>query len=271
MLASVLVAGLLAAGAGCSSGDDGATTTVRDAASTPATTATARPLRVLVTNDDGVGAPGIDALVTALRAVPDTEVVVVAPLRNQSGTGGRTTPGGAPASPATTASGVSATAVDGFPADAVTWALGGGVPQRPDVVLSGVNAGQNLGQLTAISGTVGAAKAAGAAGIPALAVSQGLGEPPDFASGAKLAVNWLQENRAQLLKGAAPTPAAVESLNVPTCSAGTVRGVVDVPLDLTSQVTLSGPVDCAVTTPNPGNDVGAFAAGFAPLSPVTVG
>jgi 5'-nucleotidase len=62
-------------------------------------------LRVLVTNDDGYAAPGIDAVVQALRALPRTSVVVVAPATNESGIGGKTTPGTITASAARTASG----------------------------------------------------------------------------------------------------------------------------------------------------------------------
>ena len=84
---------------------------------------------MLVTNDDGVKAPGIDVLVTALRKVANVDVTVVAPAQDESGTGDRVTPGLASigASKSKTASGYPAVAVKGFPADAVLWALGGGV------------------------------------------------------------------------------------------------------------------------------------------------
>ena len=72
-------------------------------------------ITVLVTNDDGVSAPGIDALVQALRTSKNTKVVVVAPATNQTSTGGATTPGTLPTAPATTASGYAATAVQGYP------------------------------------------------------------------------------------------------------------------------------------------------------------
>src|SRR5580658_1371379 len=66
-------------------------------AQTAATTTSTTPpglktLTILVTNDDGVGAPGINAVVQGLRALPHTQVTVVAPLTNQSGTGEKTTP-----------------------------------------------------------------------------------------------------------------------------------------------------------------------------------
>src|SRR5580704_6571283 len=64
-----------------------------------------RTLTVLVTNDDGVGAPGIDAVVNGLRALSHTQVTVVAPATNQSGTGSKTTPGTLTATKAKTASG----------------------------------------------------------------------------------------------------------------------------------------------------------------------
>ena len=79
-----------------------------------ATTTLPATLHILVTNDDGVGAPGIDAVVQALSALPATEVTVVAPATNQSGTGGQTTPGPLTVTDATTASGYPAKAVAGF-------------------------------------------------------------------------------------------------------------------------------------------------------------
>ncbi|MEO1065644.1 MAG: 5'/3'-nucleotidase SurE, partial [Actinomycetota bacterium] len=90
---------------------------------------------MLVTNDDGVDAPGIDALVTGLSGLDGVEIVVVAPAENQSGTAMNLTDGDVAAGSATTASGVAATAVDGFPADAVRWALANDGPF--DLVVSG--------------------------------------------------------------------------------------------------------------------------------------
>ena len=102
---------------------------------------------MLVTNDDGVKAPGIDVLVEALRKLPNVRVTVVAPAENQSGDGRPATPDPASltTSKTTTASGYPAVAVNGFPADTVLWALGGGVKQRPDLVVSGINSAENVG------------------------------------------------------------------------------------------------------------------------------
>ena len=132
--------------------------------STSTTSSAHQTLTIMVTNDDGVDAPGIDAVVQGLRTLPDTQVTVVAPLTNQSGTGGKTTPTSAGAlvtTKATTASGYPSTAVHGYPADTVIWAVKDhGLSFRPDVVVSGINFGQNIGPLAELSGTVGAAREA---------------------------------------------------------------------------------------------------------------
>lgn len=223
-------------------------------------------LQILVTNDDGVGAPGIDALVEALRKLPRVKVTVVAPATNQSGTGDKTTPGGVPATDAETASGYPAKAVAGFPADSVIAALDGAAPKKPNVVISGVNQGQNLGALTDVSGTVGAARTAARHGIPALAVSQGIAESPDYASGAREAVDWLKEHRKALSKNSvAPF---VDNLNVPTCTTGEVRGVIEVPVAPNAENALA-PSDCQSTVTNPVDDIQAFNDGYASLSELT--
>ncbi len=172
--------------------------TASAAGASPAAAAKAKKpatITVLVTNDDGVAAPGIDSLVQALSKAKNTKVVVVAPAENQSGTGGKTTPGTLTTTAATTASGYEATAVVGFPADTVTAALDQ-LGVKPNVVMSGINVGQNLGGFTELSGTVGAARMAATRGIPAVAFSQGLGDAPQYDNTAKLAVDWLAKHRA---------------------------------------------------------------------------
>ena len=161
-------------------------------------------LRILVTNDDGVGAPGINATVEALTALPHTKVTVVAPLTNQSGTGAKVTAGTLTATNATTAGGYPAKAVAGYPADTIIWAIDDhGISERPNLVVSGINFGENIGPLASLSGTVGAAETALARGIPALAVSQGVdnGQSPDFSQGARYLVAWVQSHRKVLLAG----------------------------------------------------------------------
>jgi 5'-nucleotidase len=266
----LLIVAVLLLIAACSDDKASPTASSASASSEQPAAAAARPLRILVTNDDGVGAPGIDLLVNALVAEPNVAVAVVAPAENQSGSGGTTSPGPLTASEATTASGYPATAVHGFPADAVLYALNAVVTERPDVVISGTNAGQNLGPFIDVSGTVGAARAAAQHGIPALAVSAGLGEPIDFATATAAAVQWLHEHRDGLVASPAP-PAFVENLNAPTCPSGTVRGLALVSPNATAPGgdALAAP-DCTSTADAPTDVVGSFHVGFATLSPVAL-
>ena len=259
---------LIAAAVLCSSGGLTAYGFAADgagAASEPSTT-----LTVLVTNDDGVTAPGINATVQALSALPHTKVTVVAPLTNQSGTGAKVTAGTLTATDATTASGYPAKAVAGYPADTIIWAIDDhGIAQRPDLVVSGINFGENIGPLASLSGTVGAAQTALARGIPALAVSQGVdnGQSPDFSQGAKYLVAWVQAHRKALLAAKKGTASSVNgNLNVPTCATGRIRGPVNVKLGTTLTGYSVGTVNCASTVAKPANDVQAFVDGFASLT-----
>ena len=172
-------------------------------------------LQSLVSNDDGYGRRRIDAVVQALVARPNVHVTVAAPATNQSGAGGKTTPGGVTARPRQTLSGYAATAVNGFPADSVLYALNT-MHLNPDLLVSGINFGQNIGPFISVSGTVGAARVGGRASIPAVAVSQGFGSPPDYPSGVTALMDWFD----QFLLGRAGPPLfqSVVNINVPTCT-----------------------------------------------------
>lgn len=243
----------------------------------PTTTeAPAEPLRVLVTNDDGVGAAGIDALVQGLLTIEGLEVTVVAPLENQSGSGGSTTEGPLTATQTTTASGYPATAVAGFPADTIVWALDqGGIAFVPDLVVSGINEGQNIGPLVDVSGTVGAARAAALRGIPAIAASQGIVEgtiEPDYGSGVEAVLAWLEEHLDDIAAHDPGDPVdSVVGINIPTCLAGTeIRGTQEVPVAtaIPEGVNILADVNCASTVTDPPDDVLAFINGFIAISPV---
>lgn len=230
------------------------------------TTTVAEPLQILVTNDDGVAAEGIDTLVTALSGLDDVDVTVVAPATQQSGTGGNATEGPVTTNEAQTASGHPASAVEGFPADSIRVAFDEqGV--EPDLVVSGINQGQNLGPVVDVSGTVGAARAAVRRGVPALAVSQGLGTDLDYDVAAGLVTDWLDENLDAIRAGDLATD-VVFNLNVPTCDTGELRGEVE-----TTSATGGNPVapqDCTSTAEGQTDDVTAFTAGFATLTEVPV-
>lgn len=227
-------------------------------------------LTILVTNDDGVSAPGIDAAVQALVALPHTKVIVVAPLTNQSGTGPKVTRGTLTATSATTASGYPAKAVAGYPADTVIWAMDDhGIAQRPNLVVSGINLGENIGPVVADSGTVGAAETAFARGIPALAVSQGVdnGTSADFAQGAKYLTSWVQAHRNVLVAGKKGVVIAANgNLNVPTCATGHIGGPVHVTVAPSFTGYSIGTVNCSGTGARPKTDVQAFVNGFAGIS-----
>jgi 5'-nucleotidase len=221
-------------------------------------------LTILVTNDDGVGAPGIDALVAELSTLPDVKVVVVAPAANQSGTSDATTPGGVTVLDATTASGHPAVAVEGYPADAVNYALDE-LGLEPDVVVSGVNAGQNIGPFVPLSGTIGAARVAARRGVPAIAISAGGLTGTDFETGAKAAVAEVVARRDTFGWGT-NTDATVVNLNTPTCATGTtMRGVDDVPVATAFPQGSNGldlTFDCASTATDPADDAIALTIGF---------
>jgi 5'-nucleotidase len=128
---------------------------------------------ILVTNDDGIGSPGLWAVVEAL--LPLGQILVAAPERQWSGCG-RCMPTDvtcAVRDAICTVQGqvVPAYGVDGSPAQAVGLAVLDLAPARPDLVVSGANHGANVGTEVTLSGTVGAALEAAAFGIPAIAVS----------------------------------------------------------------------------------------------------
>lgn len=119
---------------------------------------------VLLTNDDGIDAPGIASLYEELTAIAD--VTVIAPATNQSGVG-RTRNG-----TVTVSDHPWGYQVTGTPADCVAFGLGGGVDDAFDFVVSGVNDGPNIGNyVLGRSGTVGACVEAALLGVPGVAVS----------------------------------------------------------------------------------------------------
>ena len=123
-------------------------------------------MRILVSNDDGYFAPGIVALAKAMSALGT--VIVVAPEQNQSGASHSLTLN-RPLSVQTTESGFRY--VNGTPTDCVHIALTGLLDEWPDVVVSGINNGQNMGDDTIYSGTVAAAMEGFLFGVPSFAFS----------------------------------------------------------------------------------------------------
>lgn len=197
---------------------DGATKRAQHAAR-PATW----PHRVLLTNDDGIRSPAIQALARAL-AKAGIETYVAAPNGNRSGTGSIMTSLQASsflASPEDLGPGITAWAVNGFPADCVLFALRGPmVNDPPDLVISGPNHGGNVGEAWFISGTVGAARAAAFFGVPAVALSGvDVRDSLSVAATARWFVKFVQSEPVRRLQ-----PSEYLNVNVPIDPRG-VRGV----------------------------------------------
>src|SRR5690606_18757905 len=125
---------------------------------------------LLVTNDDGINAPGLFALARAMRELGDIEVV--APATNQSASGHKKTlRQDIPIVRTTLQDGTPALAVAGSPADCIALTALGMARWPPSVVVSGINRGANMGQDITYSGTVTAALEGAIHGVPAVAVS----------------------------------------------------------------------------------------------------
>lgn len=134
-------------------------------------------MRVLLTNDDGIDAAGLRRMAAALRVLAGVELLVIAPDGDRSAVGrGITFRRAVHCEPRPIDEhGTSAWACDGTPVDCVRLAdLGLAGPWRPDLVVSGINQGANLGDDITYSGTVAAALEGVVLGIPAIAVSQRL-------------------------------------------------------------------------------------------------
>lgn len=231
---------------------------------------TVRPL-ILVSNDDGVMAPGIRAAAAALREVGD--VAVAAPDRERSATSHSISLDRPlrvdEIEPAVFS-------IDGTPVDCVYLALLHLVPRRPALVVSGINNGYNLGSDVFYSGTVAAAVEGALRGVPALAVSLERRNPPDFAHAAAFTAAMAGE-LVRRGPGAIPD-ATLLSVNVP---AGPVSGYrvtflgrrvyrdqVDVRQDLRgrSYYWIGGPEESA--TDLPGSDCSAVRDGLASVTPL---
>ena len=166
---------------------------------------------ILLTNDDGIRAPGLLAALKVLRELGD--VHVVAPETVQSATGHGITI----ATPLMTQDvrvdertvGVS---VDGRPADCVKLAINQLLPRRPDLVVSGINSGANVGINVLYSGTVAAAIEAAFLGVPSVALSLHLVKStPDYDNAAHVSLDVIKT----LIAGDGLAPGQMVNVNVP--------------------------------------------------------
>lgn len=171
-------------------------------------------MHILVSNDDGYRAPGIAVLADALSV--ENEVSIVAPERNCSGA----------SNSLTLERGLRASRikdnvyfVDGTPTDTVHLALTGLLDREPDMVVSGINAGANMGDDVLYSGTVAAAMEGRHLGFPAIAVSLNSFTPKHFETAAKAVVQLLKD-----LKQTSFAANTILNINVPDIPWAYIKG-----------------------------------------------
>ena len=144
-------------------------------------------MRILLSNDDGYFAPGLACLAEALSAIAD--IIVVAPERDRSGASNSLTLD-RPLHLHKAHNGFYY--VNGTPTDCVHLAVTGMLDNLPDMVVSGINAGANMGDDTIYSGTVAAATEGFLLGIPSLAVSLNSASSKNFSTAARVAADMVQ-------------------------------------------------------------------------------
>jgi 5'-nucleotidase len=171
-------------------------------------------MKILVSNDDGYLAPGIIALAEALAAI--AEIMVVAPDSNRSGSSNSLTLD-RPLSVYRADNGFYF--VNGTPSDCVHVALTGGLSFKPDLVVSGINQGQNMGDDTLYSGTVAAATEGFLFGIPAIAFSQSEKGWMHLDSAARIAREIVERQFDALEKP------YLLNVNIPNLPYGEIRGI----------------------------------------------
>jgi len=236
-------------------------------------------MRILVTNDDGIRAPGLAALVEVAREYG--EVKIVAPDRERSACGHAMTLHDPLRAKEFTFEGHEAYEVDGVPVDCVNVALTIGWPDGCDLVLSGFNPGPNLGFDVTYSGTVAGAMEGAINGIPSIALSMACfisGAPVHFETGKA----WLRENW-DLLVGTKLPPLTFLNINIPNIDLPELRGhrvaamgkrVYEDRVELRHDpwnrpYYWQGGV--VVMDPNqPGTDVEAVTTGFVSVTPITL-
>jgi 5'-nucleotidase len=178
-------------------------------------------VRILLTNDDGYHAPGMAVLEAIARQLSD-DIWVCAPAEEQSGAGHSLTL----SRPIRIRQHEERRfSCSGTPTDSVMMAVGKIMPEKPDLILSGVNRGANLGDDVTYSGTVSAAIEGALAGVPAIALSQvyateGMADSIPFA----VAEQWGVKVLRPLLQHKMP-PRTVLNVNFPAIAPDDVKGV----------------------------------------------
>lgn len=177
-------------------------------------------MTVLITNDDGIRAVGMHTLARALAGI--TSVALVAPEQERSATGHAITLHKPLRAKQTAIPGLDALAwaTNGTPADCVILAVFDLLPERPTLVISGINAGPNIGSDLTSSGTISGAMQGAIMGIPSIAVSVAAFEDVTFDAAAEVAVQLV----GIVLRHGLP-PDTLLNVNVPNLARDHIRGI----------------------------------------------
>jgi 5'/3'-nucleotidase len=231
--------------------------------------------RILVSNDDGIDAPGLIALVEALQKVGT--VTVAAPEREQSGISHGMTTRRLITVRESERSGVKWYGIDATPGSCVRLALESLLPARPDIVVSGINRGENVGLVTFYSATVAAAREASFLRIPSVAVNLQSGEAMDYAAAARFVAALVRE----LVRGGLE-PGLFLNINIPALPRDRVKGVMLTSLDTRttqeffekkearSGETLFWPSFKTLDSGPEGTDIWAVRNGFISITPLSL-
>ena len=237
------------------------------------------PYHILIANDDGVHAPGLAAVAMILQAIGTP--VIVAPADDQSGTGHSiVTREPIFREDLTLPNGLRAIGLTATPASVVNVAIRNIVMPRPDLVVSGINRGYNLGFSGYLSGTVGAAREAAMHGIPAIAASlAAAASPRDLVFAAEEVLG-----AARRVKQYGLPPNTFLNVNIPPVPAGGYKGYM-----VTRQAMLRGGQESFAEMKHPsgrtiywnvykegatapqGTDVWAVANGYVSVTPMRLG
>jgi len=182
------------------------------------------PLMILVSNDDGADAPGIAALAEALATLGT--VTVAAPSQNKSNVSHGMTFSGPILVQKTLRKGMTWYAIDALPATCVRLALEALLPEKPDIVVSGINRGDNTGVVAFYSATVACAREAAFLGIPSIAFSLESSPAMDYTAAADFIVSIVREAKERGLRRG-----TYLNVNIPALPRERFKGVMVTRLD----------------------------------------
>lgn len=208
----------------------------------PALQTSAAPLKILITNDDGIEAPGLAALFEHLSKIGT--VTVSAPASEGSGASHSITSQDPIYVDETEKKGAKWFAVKATPATCVRLAVESLLPEKPDIVISGINRGQNLGTVTFYSATLGAAREAAFCGIPSIAVNLARERTMDYEVAAEFTADLIKSLKDQPMK-----KGTFLNVNVPNLPKDQIKGVLTVPQDP------RGPIEFFERRTNPSGQV----------------